>query len=533
MDKAEEEALSHISAFEISEKMIDIAKNNQQHAPLLDAGRGNPNWINTKGRLAQARLIEFGIKESQRTINDGDLAGYIDKDGIAQRFCDFLNPECNEIDKFLMDIFNYLQNDMKFTDMDAVIAEFANGVIGNTYPTPSRVLKYSEEIINKYLQKVLYNDEPLANQTDLFLTEGGTAAIVYLFHSLKENHLLNPGDKIAINTPIFTPYLEIPILNDYQLVELDLSSEESRDWELSSNELVKLQDPNIKAFFLVNPSNPGSRALTKHSLECIKRAVAKNPNLIIITDDVYGTFADDYRSVYSVAPHNTLLVYSFSKLFGVTGWRLGVIATNKNNVFDHMIHNLPTADKKELEKRYGVVKLHPDKMKFIDRIVADSRSIGLYHTSGLSTPQQILAALFALTHLVLKSKDDPYIVSSKRLVNSRYDKLYETLGLPISESKYNTNYYAMIDVYHLAEVKYDKAFRDYLKNTYSPLDFLVRLAEEYGIVLMYGRGFGAKGDNLRVSEANLVLDDYQRIGKTIIKLLNEYHQEYLASQQNK
>lgn len=530
MDEAKEKALSHISAFEISEKMIDIAQNNQLNAPLLDAGRGNPNWINTKGRLAQARLIEFGVNESRRTINNGDLAGYIEQKGIAERFCKFLDPDDNEIDKFLMDVFEYLKNDMKFSDMDEVIAEFTNGVIGNTYPTPSRVLKYTEKIINKYLQEVLYAGEPLADQTDLFLTEGGTAAIVYLFHSLKENHLLKPGDKIAINTPIFTPYLEIPILNDYKLVEIDLSSEESHNWELDSEELLKLQDPDIKAFFLVNPSNPGSRALTERSLACIKRAVEKNPNLIIITDDVYGTFAEDFQSVYSVAPHNTLLVYSFSKLFGVTGWRLGAIAANKDNVFDKIIRDLPADEQQELTKRYGVVRLHPNRMKFIDRIVADSRSIGLYHTSGLSTPQQILSALFALTHLILKGKTDKYIVTSRQVVNARYDELYEALSLPIEKSKYNTNYYAMIDVYRLAETKYDKDFRNYLKDNYSPLDFLVRLAEEYGIVLMYGRGFGAKGDNLRVSEANLVLDDYQKIGTTIIKLLDEYHQEYLASQ---
>lgn len=31
-------------------------------------------------------------------------------------------------------------------------------------------------------------------------------------------------------------------------------------------------------------------------------------------------------------------------------------------------------------------------MGFLDRMVADSRSIGLYHTSGLSTPQQVFMA---------------------------------------------------------------------------------------------------------------------------------------------
>ena len=39
-------------------------------------------------------------------------------------------------------------------------------------------------------------------------------------------------------------------------------------------------------------------------------------------------------------------------------------------------------------------------MPFLDRVVADSRSIGLYHTSGLSTPSQVFMDLLALSHLI-------------------------------------------------------------------------------------------------------------------------------------
>jgi len=40
---------------------------------------------------------------------------------------------------------------------------------------------------------------------------------------------------------------------------------------------------------------------------------------MIVTDDVYGTFTDDFVSLFAVLPRNTLLVYSFSKFFGATG----------------------------------------------------------------------------------------------------------------------------------------------------------------------------------------------------------------------
>ena len=135
-----------------------------------------------------------------------------------------------------------------------------------------------------------------------------------------------PGDKIAINTPIFTPYLQLPGLSEFNLVETLITSDESDNWSIPETEIEKLSDPEIKAFFLVNPSNPGSKAFSQETLDALKRAVEKNPDLIIITDDVYGTFVEDFQSVYSVVPYNTILVYSFSKLFGATGWRLGLIA---------------------------------------------------------------------------------------------------------------------------------------------------------------------------------------------------------------
>ena len=62
---------------------------------------------------------------------------------------------------------------------------------------------------------------------------------------------------------------------------------------------------------------------------------------MLLTDDVYGTFVNDFRSLLGELPHNTIGVYSYSKYFGCTGWRLGVIAIHENNIFDKMIAKLP------------------------------------------------------------------------------------------------------------------------------------------------------------------------------------------------
>ena len=55
-----------------------------------------------------------------------------------------------------------------------------------------------------------------------FVTEGAAAGILYVFNTLKENYLLLPKDKIALITPIFSPYLEMPRLLDYDLEIVEL-----------------------------------------------------------------------------------------------------------------------------------------------------------------------------------------------------------------------------------------------------------------------------------------------------------------------
>ena len=91
--------------------------------------------------------------------------------------------------------------------------------------------------------------------------------MVYIFNSLKENKILKEKDHIAIITPIFSPYLEIPELNDYKLVEIHIKGDEKKGWQLPDSEIQKLEDPKIKALFFVNPTNPTSVALNKESLE--------------------------------------------------------------------------------------------------------------------------------------------------------------------------------------------------------------------------------------------------------------------------
>ena len=525
VQETEKQLETELGAFDITAHQREIAKTNDGGYPVLDAGRGNPNWINTQSRYAFTRFMNWAISESELTFQEGDMAGQVNKEGIGERFDAAMNPE-DETDEFLITAVDYCTNKLGL-DKDVLLKELADAVIGCYYPMPSRCLPCTETILNAYLQSVLYNGAALAEDTQVFPTEGGTAAMVYIFNSLSHNRLLNKGDRIAIATPIFTPYLQIPNVNDYDLVTVDVTASEDLNWDIPEKELAKLEDPSIKAFFLVNPSNPASHALSENSLERLVKIVEKNPDLIILTDDVYGTFAEDFRTVYSVLPHNTILVYSFSKLYGVTGWRVGLIAMNIDNICDRLTNRLSEEDKDKLRREYAIVSYDFEEMPFLERMVADSRSIGLYHTSGLSTPSQVFMDMMALTHLICE-EEDPYIGLANRIVDDRYTTLMNAFGLPADESGQNARYYALVDINTISEARYGDEFADWLSEYRSGLDFLNDLAERKGVVLMYGPGFDAPEGTVRISLANLDSEDYVEIARRLYELLDEYYEEFEA-----
>jgi aspartate 4-decarboxylase len=218
------------------------------------------------------------------------------------------------------------------------------------------MLVHAETVKHEYLIKAMCGMPRPPGRFELFATESGTAAICYMFRSLKANRLLRPGDRIALGTPIFTPYLEMPQLEDYGLEPVFIDAPQENGFQFTEAELAKLKDPSVKAFFLVTPGNPTSVALSPVVRSRIAGLVrVRRPALMLISDDAYATFVDDFRSLLDELPHNTIGVYSYSKYFGCTGWRLGVTAVHQNNVFDNKIAALPEEERRALDQRYGML----------------------------------------------------------------------------------------------------------------------------------------------------------------------------------
>ncbi|MBU6135589.1 aspartate 4-decarboxylase [Clostridium tertium] len=523
-----EKIYGKISPFEFKNRLIELAhgENEKTARILLDAGRGNPNWTASTPREAFFTFGLFAVDETKKDINNGDLAGMPKKNGIYNRFIEFINK--NNIlpgTELLKKIIEYGINEKSF-NADDYLYELTDAIIGDNYPVPDRMLYHIEEIVHDYLVQEMCYNKPPSGKFNIFAVEGATAAMCYIFDTLRSNMLLNPKDKIAIMVPIFTPYLEIPVLPRYDLEIVPIKATETtidgtHTWQYPLYELEKLKDNSIKALFIVNPSNPPSVSL---STECRKNLVSiineYNKDIMIISDDVYGTFVPEFRSLMADLPYNTIGVYSFSKYFGVTGWRLGTIAIHEKNIYDKLLKELSKDKKKILNRRYGDMKLNPETIPFIDRIVADSRQVSLNHTAGLSTPQQVQMAFFCA--FALLDDENIYKKQTIEICHRRQKLLFDSLGLSLRKDINDAAYYTEFDLLEWANYNYGSEFANYLESSYKPVEVLYRLAEESSIVLLSGSGFQGPEWSIRISLANLKDEDYTTIGKTLHGILDEF-----------
>ena len=530
MDRDQEQRYARLSPFELKDRLVALAAEHARPGAqaMLDAGRGNPNWIATAPRAAFFALGRFALHEAASDPLGAQLSGVPRRRGIAARFAAWLSGEgTTPAHRLLRDGLRYATQTLGL-DPDGFVHELADAVLGGHYPSPARMLAHAERIVHAYLEKELCAGRPPAGRFDLIATEGAAAGMCYVFDTLVRNRLLERGDTIALGVPIFSPYLEIPRLDEYGFKAIEIVSDEGEAWQYPDREIGRLADPAVKALVLVNPGNPTAYAMSRRAIERLVALVAsQRPDLIIVTDDVYATFVGGFRSLLAELPRNTIGVYSFSKYFGATGWRLGVLALHEDNALDARIAALPAAVRALVDARYASIALEPHRLKLIERISADSRKVALHHVAGLSTPQQAQMALFALFALV--DTQDELKREAQGLVRRRCARLFHALGMPCPEDPLFTAYYVTIDLEQWLRAEHGEPFVAYLKTRYHPLDIVFRLAEQFSIVLLPGKGFDAPAWSVRVSLANLPDETYERIGGSLRAVAQQYFEEWRAA----
>ena len=156
-------------------------------------------------------------------------------------------------------------------------------------------------------------------ETDITVTPGGTYAIYTALTTV-----LKPGDEVIVFEPTYDSYIPnietngaIPIL--IPLVYPDYSI----DWDLVKQKL----SPKTKMIMLNSPHNPTGSILSKNDIEQL-RAIVKDTNLFILSDEVYEHLIFDDKKHESMLCYPDLLersfvCFSFGKTYHCTGWKMG------------------------------------------------------------------------------------------------------------------------------------------------------------------------------------------------------------------
>ena len=148
---------SKLSPFELKDQLIEIASSDAQRL-MLNAGRGNPNFLATLPRWAFLSLGDFALRESERSYSylDSGFGGLPEHDGIVQRF-DAYATHHRQTDgvRFLRAAISYVKDQLGL-NQDAFLFEMVSAFLGSTYPTPPRMLRHTEEIVKAYLKQEMF-----------------------------------------------------------------------------------------------------------------------------------------------------------------------------------------------------------------------------------------------------------------------------------------------------------------------------------------------------------------------------------------
>ncbi len=140
--------------------------------------------------------------------------------------------------------------------------------------------------------------------------------------------LVGPGDEVIIPAPYWVSYIEIVNLAQAQSVVVKAGIEQ--DFKITPQQLENAITDKTKLFIFSSPSNPTGNLYTKEELKALADVFAKNPHVIIVSDEIYEliTFEGKHESIaqFEEIKDRVVVVNGVSKGYAMTGYRIGYIA---------------------------------------------------------------------------------------------------------------------------------------------------------------------------------------------------------------
>ncbi len=186
--------------------------------------------------------------------------------------------------------------------------------------------------------------------------------------------ILNPGDEVLIPSPVYASYAQAIKLAHGVPVFVPL--DEEGGWSVKVEEFEKRITPRTRVIFYCNPSNPTGTIFKKEDL-LLLADMAKKHDLFLLSDEVYKDFVYTNEEIFALASipelkDRVIRVFSFSKAFAMTGWRVGFVHSSAKNITE-------------------ILKIH-DSMVTCAPVVSQYAAIGAFSEEGKKSIQEFKTA---------------------------------------------------------------------------------------------------------------------------------------------
>ena len=204
--------------------------------------------------------------------------------------------------------------------------------LGYLGPIPEVGEAFSKYAANKWQWQVDAHQIKLA-------TDVGVAA-VEIFRAL-----VKPGDKIMVNSPVYTNFWTwIP---EVHAEILDVPLDRDRGWRLDIEAIDRAFASGVKVLLLCNPQNPVGTVHSREELLAVA-ASARKHGAVVVSDEIHAplTFDDaefvPFLSLGEDAEKVGICITSSSKSWNTAGLKAAIVVTQSEEM-QHLVAKLPEA----------------------------------------------------------------------------------------------------------------------------------------------------------------------------------------------
>jgi len=162
-------------------------------------------------------------------------------------------------------------------------------------------------------------------ETEVTVSAGSTGAFYCACLAL-----LDPGDEVILFEPYYGYHLNTILAVDVIPAYVPLSLPDLR---FSMEDLEKAVTAKTKGIMVCTPANPSGKVFNEAELKLITDFAVKH-DLFVFTDEIYEYFT--YDGATHVSPGSipeiadrTITISGYSKVFSITGWRIGYSVCRK------------------------------------------------------------------------------------------------------------------------------------------------------------------------------------------------------------